>query len=233
MHLGERECSVQRNHQKLIEEAPSAVLTPEQRLQMGELAVRGAATIGYRNAGTMEFLYDEDGSFYFMEMNTRIQVEHPVTEEVTGIDLVKEQILVAAGEPMTFRQQDVRWHGHAIECRINAEDFERGFRPSPGKVTYWYKPGGPGLRVDSHVYAGYVIPPYYDSMIGKLIAYGKDRAEAIRRMEIALEEMIVEGIKTTIPFHRLALASETFRSGDLSTRFVEDLLKSHPVPIAP
>jgi acetyl-CoA carboxylase biotin carboxylase subunit len=225
VHLGERECSVQRNHQKLIEEAPSAVLTPAQRLQMGELAARGAATIGYRNAGTMEFLYDQDGSFYFMEMNTRIQVEHPVTEEVTGIDLVKEQILVAAGEPMTFAQEDVKMHGHAIECRINAEDFEHNFRPSPGRVTYWYRPGGPGLRVDSHVYAGYVIPPYYDSMIGKLIAHGKDRAEAIRRMEIALEEMIIEGISTTIPFHRLALKSEKFRKGDLSTRFVEELLK--------
>jgi acetyl-CoA carboxylase biotin carboxylase subunit len=175
VHMGERECSVQRNHQKLIEEAPSAVLTPEQRVQMGELAANGAASIGYRNAGTMEFLYDQDGSFYFMEMNTRIQVEHPVTEEVTGIDLVKEQILVAAGEPMTFKQSDVKLNGHAIECRINAEDFEHGFRPSPGKVTYWYRPGGPGLRVDSHVYAGYTIPPYYDSMIGKLIAHGKDR----------------------------------------------------------
>jgi acetyl-CoA carboxylase biotin carboxylase subunit len=227
VHMGERECSVQRNHQKLIEEAPSAVLTPEQRVQMGELAANGAASIGYRNAGTMEFLYDQDGSFYFMEMNTRIQVEHPVTEEVTGIDLVKEQILVAAGEPMTFKQSDVKLNGHAIECRINAEDFEHGFRPSPGKVTYWYRPGGPGLRVDSHVYAGYTIPPYYDSMIGKLIAHGKDRPEAIRRMEIALEEMIVEGIKTTIPFHRLALASEKFRKGDLSTRFVEELLKAH------
>jgi acetyl-CoA carboxylase biotin carboxylase subunit len=231
VHMGERECSVQRNHQKLIEEAPSAVLTPEQRVQMGELAANGAASIGYRNAGTMEFLYDQDGSFYFMEMNTRIQVEHPVTEEVTGIDLVKEQILVAAGEPMTFKQSDVKLNGHAIECRINAEDFEHGFRPSPGKVTYWYRPGGPGLRVDSHVYAGYTIPPYYDSMIGKLIAHGKDRPEAIRRMEIALEEMIVEGIKTTIPFHRLALASEKFRKGDLSTRFVEELLKAHP-PVA-
>jgi acetyl-CoA carboxylase biotin carboxylase subunit len=233
VHMGERECSVQRNHQKLIEEAPSSVLTPEQRVQMGELAANGAASIGYRNAGTMEFLYDQDGSFYFMEMNTRIQVEHPVTEEVTGIDLVKEQILVAAGEPMTFRQEDVKFDGHAIECRINAEDFERGFRPSPGKVTYWYRPGGPGLRVDSHVYAGYTIPPYYDSMIGKLIAHGKDRAEAIRRMEIALEEMIVEGIKTTIPFHRLALASEKFRNGNLSTRFVEELLKDHPVATTP
>jgi acetyl-CoA carboxylase biotin carboxylase subunit len=230
VHLGERECSVQRNHQKLIEEAPSSVLTPAQRVQMGELAARGAGTIGYRNAGTMEFLYDEDGSYYFMEMNTRIQVEHPVTEEVTGIDLVKEQILVAAGEPMTFRQEDVKWTGHAIECRLNAEDFEHNFRPSPGKVTYFYKPGGPGLRVDSHVYAGYVIPPFYDSMIGKLIAHGKDRAEAIRRMEIALEETIVEGIMTTIPFHRLALASASFRNGDLSTRFVEELLKSRAVP---
>ncbi|MEY4069944.1 MAG: hypothetical protein RL721_558 [Candidatus Eisenbacteria bacterium] len=225
VHLGERECSVQRNHQKLIEEAPSSVLTPKQRTEMGALAARGAASIGYRNAGTMEFLYDEDGSFYFMEMNTRIQVEHPVTEEVTGIDLVKEQLRVAAGERMSFTQKDVRIEGHAIECRINAEDFEHGFRPSPGKVTYWYKPGGPGLRVDTHVYAGYSIPPYYDSMIGKLIAYGKTRAEAIKRMQIALDEMIVEGVKTTIPFHKLALATEKFQSGDLSTRFVEELLK--------
>ncbi|MEY4375151.1 MAG: hypothetical protein RL760_1318 [Candidatus Eisenbacteria bacterium] len=233
VHLGERECSVQRNHQKLIEEAPSSVLTPEQRKAMGELAARGAASIGYRNAGTMEFLYDEDGSFYFMEMNTRIQVEHPVTEEVTGIDLVKEQLRVAAGEKMSFSQDDVRIEGHAIECRINAEDFEHGFRPSPGKVSYWYKPGGPGLRVDSHVYSGYSIPPYYDSMIGKLIAYGKTRAEAIKRMQIALDEMIVEGIKTTIPFHKLALSTEAFQKGDLSTRFVEELLKDRaPAPHA-
>jgi len=227
VHLGERECSVQRNHQKLIEEAPSSVLDPEGRKKMGALAAAGAASIGYRNAGTMEFLYDQDGSFYFMEMNTRIQVEHPVTEEVTGIDLVKEQLLVAAGEKMSFRQEDVVWKGHAIECRINAEDFEHGFRPSPGQVTYWYKPGGPGLRVDSHVYGGYSIPPYYDSMIGKLIAYGKDRAEALRRMEIALDEMVVEGIKTTIPFHKLALRHPRFKAGDLDTRFVEELLKEH------
>jgi acetyl-CoA carboxylase biotin carboxylase subunit len=225
VHLGERECSVQRNHQKLIEEAPSSVLTVEQRERMGMLAANGAASIGYRNAGTMEFLFDEDGSFYFMEMNTRIQVEHPVTEEVTGIDLVKEQIRVAAGEPMSFSQEDIVLSGHAIECRINAEDFEHGFRPSPGQITYWYKPGGPGLRVDSHVYAGYSVPPYYDSMIGKLIARGKNRAEALRRMEIALEEMIVEGIKTTIPFHRLALKHPRFRAGQLDTRFVEELLK--------
>jgi acetyl-CoA carboxylase biotin carboxylase subunit len=227
VHLGERECSVQRNHQKLIEEAPSSVLTPEQRASMGELAARGAASIGYRNAGTMEFLFDEDGSFYFMEMNTRIQVEHPVTEQVTGFDLVKEQILVAAGEPMSFRQQDVHMLGHAIECRLNAEDFEHGFRPNPGQIHYWYQPGGPGLRVDSHVYGGYVVPPYYDSMIGKLIAFGKDRPEAIRRMQIALEEMIVDGIKTTIPFHRLALKHPRFRAGDLDTRFVEQLLKEY------
>jgi acetyl-CoA carboxylase biotin carboxylase subunit len=225
VHLGERECSVQRNHQKLIEEAPSSILTPEQRASVGAMAARGAATIGYRNAGTMEFLMDQDGSFYFMEMNTRIQVEHPVTEEVTGIDLVKEQLKVAAGEKMSFRHEDVTWRGHAIECRINAEDFEHGFRPSPGKITYWYKPGGPGLRVDSHVYGGYTVPPYYDSMIGKLIAYGKDRAEACRRMEIALEEMIVEGVKTTIPFHRIALAHPRFKAGDIDTRFVEELLK--------
>ena len=232
VHLGERECSVQRNHQKLIEEAPSSFLTPEQRREIGALAASGAASIGYRNAGTIEFLFDEDGSYYFMEMNTRIQVEHPVTEEVTGVDLVKEQLLVAAGEPMSFRQDDLEWTGHAIECRINAEDFEHGFRPSPGKVTYWYKPGGPGLRVDSHVYGGYSIPPYYDSMIGKLIAHGKDRAEAIRRMEIALEEMIVDGIKTTISFHLLALRHPRFRAGDLDTRFVEQLLKEREAAAA-
>ncbi len=233
VHLGERECSVQRNHQKLIEEAVSSCLSPEQRAEMGALAASGAASIGYRNAGTMEFLFDQDGRFYFMEMNTRIQVEHPVTEEVTGIDLVKEQLRVAAGERMSFTQDDVQFTGHAIECRINAEDFEHGFRPSPGQVTYWYKPGGPGIRVDSHVYAGYRIPPYYDSMIGKLIAVGKTRAEAIRRMEIALDEMIVEGIKTTIPFHKLALHHPRFRAGDLDTRFVEDLLKEREAAATP
>jgi acetyl-CoA carboxylase biotin carboxylase subunit len=177
----------------------------------------------------MEFLFDQDGSFYFMEMNTRIQVEHPVTEEVTGLDLVKEQIRVAAGEPLSLTQDQVEWSGHAIECRINAEDHERNFRPSPGKITYTYKPGGPGLRVDSHVYAGYTVPPYYDSMIGKLIAYGKDRPEALRRMEIGVEEMIVEGIKTTLPFHHLALADPRFQKGDIDTHFVESLLKKEPV----
>jgi acetyl-CoA carboxylase biotin carboxylase subunit len=225
VHLGERECSVQRNHQKLIEEAPSPFLDATLRDRVGKLAVKGAQAIGYLGAGTMEFLFDQDGSFYFMEMNTRIQVEHPVTEEVTGYDLVKEQICVAAGEPLSFTQEQVEWTGHAIECRINAEDHEHGFRPSPGEITYWYKPGGPGIRVDSHVYAGYRVPPYYDSMIGKLIAYGKNRAEALRRMEIALEEMIVEGVKTTLPFHLLALRSERFQKGDLDTGFVEQLFK--------
>jgi acetyl-CoA carboxylase biotin carboxylase subunit len=224
IHLGERECSVQRNHQKLIEESPSPFLGDQRRREIGALAVRGAQSIGYLNAGTMEFLFDQDGSFYFMEMNTRIQVEHPVTEEVTGIDLVKEQIRVAAGEPLSYRQDEVEWRGHAIECRINAEDHERGFRPSPGTISYWYKPGGPGIRTDSHVYAGYTVPPYYDSMIGKLIAYGKDRAEALRRMEIALDDMIVDGIRTTIPFHHLALRDPSFQAGDIDTHFVERLL---------
>ena len=228
IHLGERECSVQRNHQKLIEEAPSPFLSEAQRRKVGDLAVEGARSIGYLNAGTMEFLFDQDGSFYFMEMNTRIQVEHPVTEEVTGLDLVKEQIRVAAGEKLSLAQEDVEWRGHAIECRINAEDHEHAFRPSPGTITYFYKPGGPGLRLDSHAYAGYTVPPYYDSMIGKLIAHGKDRPEAMRRMEIALEEMIIEGIQTTLPFHQIALRHPRFQAGDLDTHFVEELLKPEP-----
>jgi acetyl-CoA carboxylase biotin carboxylase subunit len=233
IHLGERECSVQRNHQKLIEEAPSPFLSEEQRRKVGTLAARGASSIGYLNAGTMEFLFDQDGSFYFMEMNTRIQVEHPVTEEVTGLDLVKEQIRVAAGERLSLGQAEVEWRGHAIECRINAEDPENGFRPNPGTVTYFYRPGGPGLRMDSHVYAGYTVPPYYDSMIGKLIAYGKDRDEALRRMEIALEELIIEGIKTTVPFHLMALRDPDFRRGDIDTHFVEKLFKARAAAAAP
>jgi acetyl-CoA carboxylase biotin carboxylase subunit len=225
IHLGERECSVQRNHQKLIEESPSPFLSEARRREVGDLVARAARSIGYLNAGTMEFLFDADGSFYFMEMNTRVQVEHPVTEEVTGIDIVKEQIRIAAGETLSLAQDEVEWRGHAIECRINAEDHEHNFRPSPGKITYWYKPGGPGLRIDSHVYAGYTVPPHYDSMIGKLIAYGKTRAEALRRMQIGLEEMIVEGIQTTIPFHLKALRDPRFQAGDLDTHFVEGLLK--------
>jgi acetyl-CoA carboxylase biotin carboxylase subunit len=224
IHLGERECSVQRNHQKLIEECPSPFLDAEQRARVGALAVRGASTLGYVNAGTIEFLFDQDGSFYFMEMNTRIQVEHPVTEEVTGLDLVREQIRVAAGEPLSVKQSDVELRGHAIECRINAEDPEQGFRPCPGTITYWYKPGGPGIRVDSHIYAGYAVPPYYDSMIGKLIARGPHRDGALRRMQIALEEIIVEGVKTTLPFHQKALQDPGFRAGELDTHFVERLL---------
>jgi acetyl-CoA carboxylase biotin carboxylase subunit len=230
IHLGERECSVQRNHQKLIEECTSPFLTTELRDRMGALAVKGAASIGYENAGTMEFLVDQDGTFYFMEMNTRIQVEHPVTEEVAGIDLVKEQIQVAAGEALSLKQGEVELRGHAIECRINAENPAQGFRPSPGTITYWYKPGGPGIRVDSHVYAGYTVPPYYDSMIGKLIAVGKTRAEALRRMVIALEEIIVEGVQTTVPFHLKALQSREFQAGDLDTHFVEKLMGGIPVP---
>jgi acetyl-CoA carboxylase biotin carboxylase subunit len=230
IHLGERECSVQRNHQKLIEESPSPFLSAEQRARVGAMAVAGAKFIGYENAGTMEFLFDQDGSFYFMEMNTRIQVEHPVTEEVTGLDIVNEQIRVAAGEPLSLRQEDVEYRGHAIECRINAENPDQGFRPSPGTITYWYKPGGPGLRVDSHVYAGYTVPPHYDSMIGKLIATGKDRRVALRRMQIALEEIIVEGVQTTIPFHQKALQHPAFQAGDLDTHFVERVLSGAPAP---
>ena len=232
IHLGERECSVQRNHQKLIEEAPSPFLSDAQRRQVGGLAVHGARAIGYVNAGTMEFLFDQDGSFYFMEMNTRIQVEHPVTEEVTGLDLVKEQIRVAAGEALSLTQDEVEWRGHALECRINAEDHVHGFRPSPGTITYWYKPGGPGIRVDSHVYTGYTVPPFYDSMIGKLIAHGKTRDEALRRMEIGLDEMIVEGVQTTIPFHHLALRHPRFQQGDIDTHFVDELLGA-PAPGSP
>src|SRR5687767_12957098 len=201
IHLGERECSIQRNNQKLIEESPSAAVTPEMRERVGAMAVRGAASIGYYSAGTIEFLMDEDGSFYFMEMNTRIQVEHPVTEEVTGLDLMKEQIRIAAGEPLPIRQEEMELRGHAIECRINAEDPAHNFRPAPGLISYWYKPGGPGIRVDSHAYAGYTVPSHYDSLIAKMIARGKDRAEAVQRMVLGLEEMIVEGIPTTIPFH--------------------------------
>jgi acetyl-CoA carboxylase biotin carboxylase subunit len=232
IHLGERECSVQRHHQKLIEESPSPFLSAERRRDVGERVIRAARLIGYLNAGTIELLFDQDGSYYFMEMNTRIQVEHPVTEEVTDLDIVKEQIRVAAGEPLSLSQEEVELRGHAIECRINAEDHLHNFRPSPGQITYWYKPGGPGLRVDSHVYAGYTVPPHYDSMIGKLIAYGKARPEALRRMEIALEEIIVEGIKTTIPFHVMALRDPRFQAGDLDTHFVERLLHGEPAGVA-
>jgi acetyl-CoA carboxylase biotin carboxylase subunit len=220
IHLGERECSVQRNNQKLIEESPSAVMTEEMRQRIGALAVMGAKSIGYHSAGTMEFLMDASGQFFFMEMNTRIQVEHPVTEEVTGLDLLKEQIRIAAGEKLPVTQDEVTLRGHSIECRINAEDPDRNFRPAPGTITYWYKPGGPGVRVDSHVYQGYKVPPNYDSLIAKVVTRGKDREEARRRMLLALEEIIVEGVPTTVPFHLKALASPRFIKGDLDTGIV-------------
>jgi len=219
IHLGERDCSVQRRHQKLIEEAPSPALTPQLRDEMGEAAVRAAAAIGYSNAGTVEFLLARDGQFFFMEMNTRIQVEHPVTEMVTGVDLVKAQIRSAAGEPLQYPQgRNLR--GHCIELRINAEDPEHDFRPSPGTITAFHSPGGPGIRIDSHVYAGYRVPPYYDSLLGKLIAYGATREEAIGRALQALEEFIIEGIHTTIPYLSQVLKHPDFVAGRVDTGFV-------------
>lgn len=223
VHLYERDCSVQRRHQKLIEEAPAPGLDPKIRAQMGETACRGAAEIGYRGVGTMEFLLDEDGSFYFMEMNTRLQVEHPVTEMILGLDLVKLQLRVAAGEPIPFTQDDVRPAGHAIECRINAEAPELGFRPSPGRIESLHFAGGPGVRVDSHIYAGYVIPPHYDSMIGKIITHGCDRAEAIERMRRALHETRIEGIATTLAFQHRMLSHPRFRRGGVDTHFLESM----------
>jgi acetyl-CoA carboxylase, biotin carboxylase subunit len=221
IHLGERECSIQRRHQKLIEEAPSPVLTPEQREQMGTVAVKACREIGYSNAGTFEFLLDEDGSFYFMEMNTRIQVEHPVTEMVTLADIVRNQIRIASGEELYYSQDDVVITGHSIECRINAEDPVT-FTPSPGKITAFNIPGGPGVRVDTAVYPGYTVPPYYDSMIAKLIVHARTRELAILRMQRALDMMVVEGIKTTIPLHKKIMADEKFRKGDFSTKFMEE-----------
>ena len=224
IHLGERECSIQRRHQKLIEEAPSPVLTPLLRDQMGTAAVKLAESVGYENAGTVEFLLDRDGRFYFMEMNTRIQVEHPVTEIVTGQDLAKWQIRVAAGERLTLPDA-VPVRGHAIECRINAEDPRR-FTPSPGRIESYHQPGGPGIRVDTHVYGGYFIPPYYDSLIAKLVAYGESREEAIVRMERALEFFVVEGVQTSIALHQRIMRDARFRSGNVSTRFMERFLES-------
>jgi acetyl-CoA carboxylase biotin carboxylase subunit len=219
-HLGERECSIQRRHQKLIEEAPSAALTPELRRQMGAAAVAAAKAVNYTNAGTIEFLLDSKDRFYFMEMNTRLQVEHPVTEEVTGIDMVKEQIAVAAGEPLSFAGRELVPRGHAIEFRVNAEDPVT-FAPSPGRLTAFHPPGGLGVRVDTAAYHGYVIPPHYDSLIAKLIVRGRDRNEAMSRARRALDLFVVEGIKTTIPMHRRILDDPDFRDGRLSTRFME------------
>ena len=220
IHLGERDCSVQRRHQKLIEEAPSPAVTPELREKMGNAAVAGAKAINYTGAGTIEMLLDADGSFYFMEMNTRIQVEHPVTEMLTGIDLVKEQIRVAAGERLSVKGLPAL-RGHVIECRVNAEDPGRNFQPSPGKITTFHPPGGPGVRVDSHVYAGYTVPPYYDSLLAKLIVQGRDRAEAVSRMRVALEAFIVEGVTTTIPFLARVMQNDRFARGDVDTKFLE------------
>jgi acetyl-CoA carboxylase biotin carboxylase subunit len=220
VHLGERECSIQRRHQKLIEESPCVALTPEVRGLLLDTAVRGARAINYTSAGTMEFLVQGD-EFFFMEMNTRIQVEHPVTEMVTGRDLIKEMIAVAAGQPLSFSQRDVRFSGHAIECRINAEDAVRDFMPCPGKVGFVHLPGGMGVRVDSHVYQGYTITPYYDSMIAKVICHGLDRDEAVRRMLRALEECVVDGIYSTIDFQRAILEEASFQRGELSTRFLD------------
>ncbi|MDI6840906.1 MAG: acetyl-CoA carboxylase biotin carboxylase subunit [bacterium] len=219
--LGERECSIQRRHQKLIEESPSPGVTKEQRAKIGEYAVIAAKAINYRSAGTVEFMLDQNGNFYFLEMNTRIQVEHPVTEMVTGIDIVKEQIRVAAGEHLKFKQKDIKLNGHAIECRINAEDPENNFAPSPGEIRGLYIPGGPGIRVDTHIYGEYKVPSEYDSLIAKLIAYGKTREECITRLERALDEFLVEGIKTTIPFHKEIIKDERFRRGKIDTHFIE------------
>jgi len=228
VHLGERDCSVQRRHQKLIEESPSPFLTSDLRKKMGKAAIRAAAAAEYENAGTIEFIVDSKGEFYFIEMNTRIQVEHPVTEEITGIDLIKEQIRIASGEKLNFDQKDVEFRGHAIECRINAEDPARGFAPSPGTIGLYYAPGGHGVRVDSHVYSGYTIPPYYDSLIGKLIAHGDNRKMALERMYRALSEYLIRGIETTIPLHKAILSDPIFIAGKATTGYLEEFLSRTP-----
>ncbi len=224
LYLGERDCTVQRRHQKLLEEAPSPVVDAKLRQKMGQAAVRGAKLAGYTSAGTMEFLVDKHGDFYFMEMNTRLQVEHPVTEYVTGIDIVKEQIRIAAGERLAINQDDVKIHGASIECRINAEDPANNFAPCPGQITMYHPAGGPNVRVDSHVYTGYRVPPFYDSMIAKLIVHGRNRREAISMMSRALSEFTIEPIKTTIPFHQTVMGNPDFLSGNYSTAFVAQLL---------
>ena len=223
IHLGERDCSMQRRHQKVIEEAPAPGIPEEQRNKMGKRCAQACLEIDYRGAGTFEFLY-ENGHFYFIEMNTRLQVEHPVTEMITGIDIVKEQLKIAAGEPLSYKQKDITFYGHAMECRINAED-PKTFIPSPGTVNLYHPPGGPGIRVDSHLYTGYTVPPYYDSMIGKLVAYGDDRDMALARMRTALTEIVVEGIKTNVLLHRDILDNSTFQEGGTNIHFLERQLK--------
>jgi acetyl-CoA carboxylase, biotin carboxylase subunit len=224
IHLGERDCSIQRRHQKLLEEAPSPFLNPKLRQKMGDAAIKAAKSINYTGAGTVEFLVDASGSFYFMEMNTRIQVEHPVTEMITGLDLITEQIRIAQGEKLSLTQSQVNLSGHAIECRINAEDPDQNFRPHPGKISGYLPPGGPGVRVDSHVYTDYEIPPYYDSLIGKLIVWAPNREMAIKRMKRALKECAITGIPTTIDFHRRILETPAFLAGDVYTNFIEEHL---------
>ena len=223
VHLGERDCSMQRRHQKVIEEAPAPGLSRRQRREIGDVVVRACVEIGYRGAGTFEFLY-EDGRFYFIEMNTRVQVEHPVTEMITGVDIVKQQLRIAAGEQLGFTQGDVRFRGHAIECRINAEDPAANFAPSPGRIEIFHPPGGPGIRMDSHLYAGYTVPPYYDSLVGKLIAAGDSRATAIQRMRTALEEIIITGIKSNVELHRELMSDTGFAAGGLDIHYLEKKL---------
>lgn len=224
IHLGERDCSLQRRNQKVIEESPAPGLSPGTRERMGEICVEACRRIGYRGAGTFEFLY-ENGEFYFIEMNTRVQVEHPVTELVTGVDIIQQQILIASGEPLRYKQEDIHLRGHAMECRINAEDATT-FMPSPGRITQYHQPGGPGIRVDSHVYNNYVVPPYYDSMIGKVIAYGDTREAAMARLRIALSEMVVDGIKTNIALHQLLLNDALFQAGPVDIHYLEERLKA-------
>lgn len=229
VHLGERDCSIQRNHQKMIEESPSVALSEDLRKRMGDAAVKAAKAAGYQNAGTIEFLLEKSGNFYFMEMNTRIQVEHPVTEWVTGIDLIKEQIRIASGKKLSYTQEDIQLTGHAIECRINAENPAKGFRPSPGTITDMYLPGGKGIRIDSAIYSGYSIPPYYDSMVAKLIVWAKNRREAVRKMQSALGEVIIEGIDTNVDYQYEILNRPDYLSGDIDIEFIaenEEALKA-------
>jgi acetyl-CoA carboxylase biotin carboxylase subunit len=222
IHLGERDCSMQRRHQKVVEEAPAPGITKSLRAEIGERCAKACQDIGYVGAGTFEFLYEND-EFYFIEMNTRVQVEHPVTEMITGVDIVREQLRIASGEPLAYKQKDIKIRGHAIECRINAEDA-RTFIPSPGKVTAYHAPGGIGVRVDSHLYTGYCVPPHYDSMIGKLITYGEDRSTAIARMRIALDEMVIEGIRNNIALHRDIIRDANFEAGGTNIHYLEKKL---------
>ncbi|MBI5417528.1 acetyl-CoA carboxylase biotin carboxylase subunit [Candidatus Poribacteria bacterium] len=226
IHLGERDCSIQRRHQKLIEESPAPGIDDDLRKRIGETALKIAKAVNYVSAGTIEFLMDKNKNYYFIEMNTRVQVEHPVTEMVTGVDIIKQQILIAAGKKLAYTQDDIKISGHAMECRINAEDTENNFMPSPGQITTYCVPGGPGVRLDSHAYQGYTIPPFYDSMIGKLIVKENTREEVIKRMERALDEFIIEGIKTSIPYHKKILSHVSFQEGKVSTNFIGNLMNN-------